>query len=81
MQYWQAETPRRLRASSDKQQKMPPSESQRGAGLFGQALVPPAVAQRQKAAVLRCPDLQAVVLSEDHWGRMHRRRRQLHDPG
>lgn len=45
-----------------------PSESQRGAGLFGQAPVPPAVAHRQKAAIFRCADLQAVVLSEPHWG-------------
>lgn len=44
------------------------SESQRGAGLSGQALVPPAVAHREKAAILRCPDLQTVVLCEPHWG-------------
>lgn len=44
------------------------SESQRAAGLSGQALVPPAVAHREKAAILRCPDLQTVVLCEPHWG-------------
>lgn len=44
------------------------SESQCDAGLSGQALVPPAVAHREKAAILRCPDLQTVVLCEPHWG-------------
>lgn len=44
------------------------SESQRGAGLSGQALVPPVVAHREKAAILGCPDLQTVVLCEPHLG-------------